>query len=237
MCQTVDTGIECDRHFVLGDRMRDDLQPGVMSVGGQCLRGLRREHRQSRAVHSAVIDDDLQIVGALGQPGLHEIRRLLGAGDGVERRESERGDIRRGEQLTRVAARRRRQGGRAAEVGDIVARCGRRPLGGEDLGEAEHVEFGRDAEGERGGQITVEDVGVGIDQARQQGSPGPIDLDIGRNVVGGDNPAVLDEHGGAVDALFAVEDSDIADAGAHGELLVGMTKGFRRQGASDVGRT
>ncbi|MEU2254890.1 hypothetical protein ABZ540_17165 [Nocardia xishanensis] len=59
-----------------------------------------------------------------------------------------------------MAAGRGRESARAAEVGDVVPVGGQRPLGGEVVRQAEHVQLGRDAVAQRLREIVAEHVGV-----------------------------------------------------------------------------
>ncbi len=104
---------------------------------------------------------------------------------------------------------------RGADVGDVVA-LGREPtLANQARRQAEHVELGGHAEGERLRKAAVDRVRVGVDQAGQQRLPAAVHDDVGRVAVRLGDPVAVDEHIGSRRGALAVEDADIADQGAH----------------------
>ncbi|MFD2356840.1 hypothetical protein ACFSTC_57660 [Nonomuraea ferruginea] len=84
--QAVGAGVERDPHLGRGDRVGHDPQPGVVRRLGEGGGHVRRHRREVGAVHPAVVDDDLEVVGSLGQPGPDERRRLRRVRHEVDRR-------------------------------------------------------------------------------------------------------------------------------------------------------
>jgi hypothetical protein len=110
---------------------------------------LRRHHGEIGAVYRAAIDDDLEVVGPFGRPGLDEGWCLRRFGGEVDRRRVDAVQDGAGpgrEQLRRVHARRGGQGAHASQVGHFVVLGGQTPLPWQHLRQAEHVELGRDEE-------------------------------------------------------------------------------------------
>src|SRR5690606_19995193 len=164
------------------------------------------------------VDDDLEVVGSFGQSCLDERLGLLWSAHRVEEAgrvaEVAGAHLGGGHDLAGVAAGGGGQGGGAAQVGGVVA-VGGAPLPGQVGGQAEHVEFGGHAEGQGLGEVAVEDVGVGVDESRQQGLAGAVDLGVDGGVVGGGDAVAVDEDVGAFGGGCAVEDADAADEGTH----------------------
>jgi hypothetical protein len=145
-----------------------DGQPVAPARGGDG-RAQRRgvERGEAAAVEVPVVEDDLDPVGALGEPRVDERLRRVGGG--------ERGD-------------------RHPVLGAVAARCGDERAGGEHVGArrgapvallraprrrlpvvGEHVQLGRHAEGERGARRVAPGMHVRVDEAGEERAPAPVD--------------------------------------------------------------
>src|SRR6476646_2548115 len=104
----------------------------------------------------------------------------------------------------------------AAQIGEVVPVGRQAALPLPVRRQAEHDELGRHTEGERLGEAAVEGVGVGVDQPREKGPAGAVDVHLrGVAVVCGDAVAV-DENVRAGGGPLTVEDTDVTDESAHG---------------------
>jgi hypothetical protein len=169
-------------------------------------KGLAIEGGTVEAESAAIVLDQLDVVGAFGDAGIDERLGILGPG--------ERGD--RDPELGAVAAGGGDESAGGAQVGATEAFAGvllRAHDGGHRL-KGEHIEVGRDSEGQGGLEVFGRlNVGVGIDEAGEEALARGVD-DVragGRHEVRTNrlNFAVDDEDGGAREHSDAIEDAGV----------------------------
>ena len=181
-----------------------------MRGGDGCGKGFAIERGAVEAESAAIVLHQFDVVGAFGDAGIDERLGILGPcqrgnGDPV---------------LGAVAAGGGDEGAGGAQVGAIEAFAGMllRTHGGGHRVEGEHVEVGRDSEGQGGLEVFGRlNVGVGVDEAGEEALARGVD-DVraggGREVPTGRLDFVVDDEDvGAREHSDAIEDAGVLNEG------------------------
>ena len=228
MRQAVHAGIDGDFGIVLSRDMRERHFMSRVCGGNQGAHGRGVQARHVLAVGGPVLENDLDIVRALGAAGSNEGGRFGGC------RESRNGKAVFGP----MAMGNGRQGAGRPQVSDrgrcralAFAPCGRNlmPI-------AEHVELRRDAKTQRVAACAAPAMRVRVDEARQQGAARTVDgrdsLRRAQVIADRRDHSVADQDVGGRDDALAVEHARIV----HEEALAGGRDPCRRVAAGRVKR-